>query len=270
MKNYKTISLFIILIFIFIINILVNDRSLSSIESFIKNMTISTEKVLYMPFNYITDKIDEYKVLKKEYKKTKKILYKIKTYDLMVSKLSEKNKRIKELEEMLELKNNYSNYDIITSSVVNRSVNGFYQTLTIDKGYKDGIKKNMAVISNKGLIGKILNTTKNTSTVKLLTSVNNSSQISVLIETKEKNIYGLLSGYQNNKFIVSGISDNTEIENYSKVVTTGLDDIFPSGILVGYVIGDIKDNFDLEKTIYVSPSSSFSDINYVSVLKRVD
>ena len=87
---------------------------------------------------------------------------------------------------------------------------------------------------------------------------------------QKKNIYGLLSGYQNNKFIVSGISDNTEIENYSKVVTTGLDDIFPSGILVGYVIGDIKDNFDLEKTIYVSPSSSFSDINYVSVLKRVD
>lgn len=251
-------------LFYFIID---DDRELSSIERGIKEVSIFTEKIVYTPVRFITNKIAEFSEMKDLYKNLKKQNTKLEQYDLLKTTLEEKDKRIKELESLLELKNNLSEYDTINASVINRNVGYFYETLTIDKGKKDGIKKDMAVITNYGLVGKVLNVTNNTSTVKLLTTVNDNFQISVIIQTDDKAIYGLLSGFKDNQFIIQGISDNTEIKEFSKVTTTGLDNIFPSGILVGYVDRQEKDNFDLTKTVFVNPSNSFDNINYVTVLK---
>lgn len=251
-------------LFYFIID---DDRELSSIERGIKEVSVFAEKIVYTPVRFITNKIAEFSEMKDLYKNLKKQNTKLEQYDLLKTTLEEKDKRIKELESLLELKNNLSEYDTINASVINRNVGYFYETLTIDKGKKDGIKKDMAVITNYGLVGKVLNVTNNTSTVKLLTTVNDNFQISVIIQTDDKAIYGLLSGFKNNQFIIQGISDNTEIKEFSKVTTTGLDNIFPSGILVGYVDRQEKDNFDLTKTVFVNPSNSFDNINYVTVLK---
>lgn len=271
MKKIKYAYLIIILSaisFLFLFYYIINDRNLSPVESFIKDKILYIEKILYTPIKFTVEKIDDYKNFESESKTIKKQIDKIKKYDNLKNELEEKKKIIKELETSLDLKNDLTDYDVISSSVINRVNNSFYQTLTIDKGKKDGIEKDMAVLSNKGLIGKILNTTKNTSTIKLLTTVNENYQISVLIEVNEKSIYGLLSGFEDGKLIVNNISDNTDISEFSKVVTTGLDNIFPSGILIGYVDKVKKDNFDLSKTVYVNPVSNFDDIKYVSVLKR--
>lgn len=271
MKKIKYAYLIIILSaisFLFLFYYIINDRNLSPVESFIKDKILYIEKILYTPIKFTVEKIDDYKNFESESKTIKKQIDKIKKYDNLKNELEEKKKIIKELETSLELKNDLTDYDVISSSVINRVNNSFYQTLTIDKGKKDGIEKDMAVLSNKGLIGKVLNTTKNTSTIKLLTTVNENYQISVLIEVNEKSIYGLLSGFEDGKLIVNNISDNTDISEFSKVVTTGLDNIFPSGILIGYVDKVKKDNFDLSKTVYVNPVSNFDDIKYVSVLKR--
>ena len=177
---------------------------------------------------------------------------------------------LKELENMLEIKNNQSDYTSISATVMNRKVGAWYDNLTIDKGSKDGVEEGDAVITSYGLIGKIIKVTNYSSNVKLLTSVNENFQISVKIESETESIYGLLSNYKDDYLIISGISNNKEIPTYSKVVTTGLDNRFPSGILIGYTEKEEKDNFDLARTIYVSPAHSLDDITYVSVLKKVE
>ena len=52
------------------------------------------------------------------------------------------------------------------------------------------------------------------------------------------------------------------------VTTTGMGDIFPSGILIGTVKRVSTDNFDLARTVEVEPYVDFDDINYVTILKR--
>ena len=96
------------------------------------------------------------------------------------------------------------------------------------------------------------------------------NKISVKIEVDDKSIYGLLSYYdkKNNAYIVEGISDNTEIKNGSKVVTTGLTDAFPAGILIGEVKNVTKDRYQLAKAVEVTPSIDFDDIDIVTVLDR--
>lgn len=248
--------------------ILNNNRNLTKIESGIKDMGIIVQKTAYIPIKFISDKIIDFSNMYGVYKNFKEQNKKLEQYELLNASLTEKNKIIEELEGLLELKNNLSDYSIINATVVNRNIGYFYDNITIDKGENDGIKKDMAVITNKGLIGKIKYVTNNTSTVQLLTTVNEEFQISVTVEQDDKSIHGLLSSFDNNQFVISGISDVVELKQGSKVITTGFGNLFPSGILVGYVDKSFNDRFDLERKVYINPSISFDSIRYVSILKR--
>ena len=114
----------------------------------------------------------------------------------------------------------------------------------------------------------IIKTSNNTSVIKLLTDENMTNKISVKIEYDGRFVYGLLSNYKDTFFLIDGISDNTNIDKGAKVVTSGLTDSFPSGILIGYVEEISTDNFDLSKTLKVKSKIDFNDIYYVTVLKR--
>ena len=93
-------------------------------------------------------------------------------------------------------------------------------------------------------------------------------KIAVLIENDGENVFGILSEYNNDEFIITGLSYNKEIKKDSIVTTSGLDNNFPPGLQIGKVISTKKDNFDLEQIVSVKPISNFDDINYVSILRR--
>ncbi len=262
------ISIFLLLLITYFV--IQDKRKLSIPEKLIKDSVLVVENIISTPLRYGETKIKYWKESKKTEQALKNQENKIKAYDRLESELTETKKRVKELENMLEIKNNQSDYTSISATVMNRKVGAWYDNLTIDKGSKDGVEEGDAVITSYGLIGKIIKVTNYSSNVKLLTSVNENFQISVKIESETESIYGLLSNYKDDYLIISGISNNKEIPTYSKVVTTGLDNRFPSGILIGYTEKEEKDNFDLARTIYVSPAHSLDDITYVSVLKKVE
>jgi rod shape-determining protein mreC len=262
------ISIFLLLLITYFV--IQDKRKLSIPEKLIKDSVLVVENIISTPLRYGETKIKYWKESKKTEQALKNQENKIKAYDRLESELTETKKRVKELENMLEIKNNQSDYTSISATVMNRKVGAWYNNLTIDKGSKDGVEEGDAVITSYGLIGKIIKVTNYSSNVKLLTSVNENFQISVKIESETESIYGLLSNYKDDYLIISGISNNKEIPTYSKVVTTGLDNRFPSGILIGYTEKEEKDNFDLARTIYVSPAHSLDDITYVSVLKKVE
>ena len=189
----------------------------------------------------------------------------------METKYEEAEKEIKDLKKVLELNNTLSESSYMNATIINRNIGYWYNTITIDKGEKDGVEKDMAVINNDGLIGIVTKTSKLNSTVKLLTTTDTNSKISVKIKVGEDNyIFGLLVGYDKDKksFIIEGIANNTEIPISSMVTTTGLGNNFPSGILIGRVDKITKDNFDLARTVLVKSSVDFDNINYVTVLKK--
>ena len=173
------------------------------------------------------------------------------------------------LKKSLEVNQVITDYKKINASVVNRNVGSWFNTVNINKGSKSGIKEGYAVITDKGLIGKIVSVSNFTSTVKLLSTDEAINKISVKIEVDDKSIYGLLSyNKKNNTYLVEGISDSTEITNGAKVVTTGLTDAFPAGILIGEVKSVTKDRYELAKAVLVTPSVDFNDIDIVTVLDR--
>ena len=267
------------LIFIFLIGIVLlalmykiinDDRQLTKLESLTKDTGLFINKIVSSPVKYIKSKIIESKEKKEMYDKYKTLKKKSDNYDLLEAKLEELEYQLKEMQKILELNNSLHKDSYLNATVINRNIGVWYDTITIDKGSKNGVKVDMPVIVNKGLIGKIIKVSNFNSTVKLLTSDNITNKISVKIKSDEDHVLGLLVDYDldSHLFIVEGIDQNIIIEPGALVTTTGLGDYFPSGIIVGKVNQVRTDNFDLAKIVEVKSEVDFNNLSYVTVLKK--
>jgi len=248
------------------------NRSLTIIEKGVKDIGLFLEGVIYTPVRWVSETIEvtkERQEINKEYDQLKR---KSLEYDLLEAKYNELDKEFKEITDLMELNSTMSEGTYVNATTINRNIDYWYQTITIDKGSKSDIKKGNAVINSKGLIGYVDTTSNYYSTAKLLTSENLNHKISVKIEVGELFVYGLLTYYDKDKniFMIEGISENTGIPKGSVVTTTGLGNTFPSGLVVGYVESTLMDNFELAKTVNIKPAANFEDISYVTVITKGD
>ena len=253
-KN-KLIVILSLLIFFLLISFTVSDtRKLTFIEKTLKDGLLFINKLVTKPFNLMENDTEMEDSIKNKY----------------LVEIDNLKEEIKTLKESLELNTILSDYDVISATTISRNLGYFYDTIILDKGSNDGVKINQAVTTNGGLIGKVIKLTHTTSTVKLLTSMSSNIQVSVQIKVNDKYLYGILTSYDNeeNVYTVEGITDTKDIKEGFSVTTTGMGDIFPSGILVGEVTSITKDNFDLEAIIKVKPSINIDKIDYVKILRR--
>lgn len=271
-KRYIVLAILIVIAFLIVITTksVKENRNLNFFEKAIKDSTTFVMNTAYKPISFVKKKIKENNEKNEMYKRYKSLKTKAEKSDLYKSRIKELKQENDKLKDTLELNKTTTDYKKINVSLINRNVGTWYNTATLNKGSKSGIKTGMAVVVNSGLIGKIINVSNFTSTVKLLTTDELSNKISVKIVYDDKNIYGLLTSYDRKKnvYLIEGISDSAEIKLNSDVVTTGLSEIFPSGILVGKVVGVTKDKYSLSRAVEVRPSVDFDDLSIVTVLDR--
>lgn len=247
------------------------DRELTFVEKGIKDTVLTVGDILGTPVRYVKNKWDILRNSEKIYSQYEEIVKEHSTFEQYQETIKELEIENEKLKNLLDLNSSLSDYEKVSATVINRNMNYWLESFTIDKGSSSGIKKNMAVVGNGGLVGYISQVSNYTSTVKLLTNTNLSSPVSVKIKmSNEKNAYGLLTGYDKEKqaYIIEGISDYGQIPVNAKVTTTGLGDKFPSGLLIGSVLDIQTDSFDLAKVVYIKPSTSIDDLSFVSVLIR--
>lgn len=246
------------------------DRQSNVIEGTVKDGVSIVERIFVYPFKNIGNffkNIGELNNARKENAELKKKLDGIK---MLEAENLELKSQIESLKKELSIDQVLSEYSYINASVLSRNVGYWYNTITIDKGKKSKIGVGDAVINNSGLIGKVISVTNLTATVKLITSSDLNTKISVAVNHDGHDLYGLIVGYnKDNKALrIEGISNSDVVKEGDYVYTSGLSGTFPSGVLVGNVYSVVADEYGLSKIIEVTPSADFDDLNYVSVLKR--
>jgi len=253
-----------------IINSNIKKDNLNFFERFTKDTSHIVSNIVLAPVKWIKKGVEKHNEKENIYKKYKELVEKYESIEFNEARMDELEKTNKALKDVLNIKKDLQGYSYLNSTVLSRNVGYFYDTITIDKGTHSGVKSDMAVITNKGLIGKVIKTSMLTSTVKLLSSENLDMKISVKIKVGDNYLYGLLTSYDMDKkcYIVEGISNDIEIPLDSVVTTTGMSEVFPSGILIGKVKEIGADNFDLAKIIYVGTEVNYDDLEYVTILKR--
>ena len=270
-KIVLIILLVICIVLGYMANIVSTNRQLTIFEKAIKDSVLTVSRVLTYPVDFVNNKIiasKEKKQMYNDYTNLKNELEQIKSYK---DENEELKKQLNDLKQLLEIDNMLTDYDKINATIISRDLAYWNEFITIDKGENAGIFKDMPVIVNNGLIGKVVKTTTFSSTVKLLTSYS-MDKISVKIKHNDDYIYGILSkyDYENDIYIIEGILENVDIEKGTIVTTTGMGDIYPAGIVIGQIVGVGTDNFDLSKVLQMKSNVDFHGINYVTVLKRGD
>lgn len=265
------ISIFIFCIIVgFIINVVITNRQLTIFEKAIKDSVLTVQKIISYPIDLVINKITENKEKDKmydEYLNLKQEIANINHYKLENEELKEE---LKEMKKLLELNNTLHDYIQFNAVVVNRNLNYWNDTITIDKGEHDGVVIGMPAVVGTGLIGKVISTSTFNSTVRLITATDVVEKISVKIQTEDGYVYGILSKYDNETktHIIEGVSLTDKIKNGSIVTTTGMGDIFPAGIMIGEITGVRTDTFDLSNVLEMKSKVDFDSINYVTLLKR--
>lgn len=258
------------IIFGFIANAVNEDRKLNILESAVKDTVLFVNKIVTAPFKWAGSEYKKYQEEQDLYKKYQELKKQVEQIDLNKAQILELQTEIKKYQDLLNINNTLMKSDYLNVSVIDRNVGYWYNNITVDKGTNSGVKVGMAVINNYGLVGKVIKTSNFNSVIKLLTTDEIENKISVKIKLDNKDVYGLLVGYNQvkNTFTVEGIDQNVDLKVGSTVMTTGLGGVFPSGVLVGYVKSVTSDNFGLAKIVEVTSLVDFDDLSYLTILKR--
>ena len=269
-KIFIVCSLIIFFIIGIIINVFVIDYQPTIFETAIKDSVLTVQKILSFPIDFITNKIAEKNEKDKMYDKYLELKNQVKEHEKYKIENEELKKQLSDMKELLNINDTIAEYTYLNATVISRNLDYWNDTLIINKGEHDGITKDMPVVIGTNLIGKVISTTTFNSTIRLITASAVVDKISIKIKNGNDYIYGILNGYNksNNTYTIEGISQNIKIENGSIVTTTGMGDIFPSGIVIGKITGVSTDTFDLSTVLEMQSLVNFDNINYVTILRR--
>jgi rod shape-determining protein MreC len=150
----------------------------------------------------------------------------------------------------------------LAAQVIGSSGSEQSRTVYIDKGSRDGIQLDMAVISATGVVGKVINVFKSTSLVLLI----NDQQSGVGTILEQSRLQGVLKGKSSGELIIDKIMADEEVKPGDKVLTSGGDQIFPKGLIIGTVDKIEKGPEFLQVT--VKPSAALNRLEEVLVIVK--
>lgn len=172
--------------------------------------------------------------------------------------LNQENARLKEL---LNFKQK-SLLRFVAARVIGRSPDNWTSSIIIDKGKNNRIKIGLAVVSPKGLVGRIVEAADNSSKVLL---INDPSQgVSSIVQRSRQE--GLVSGTLGGNLIMRYLPEDAQIVPGDIVVTSEFSQIYPKGLLIGRVISVRSDFSGLNKYAAVKPAVELSAVEEVLVI----
>jgi rod shape-determining protein MreC len=158
-------------------------------------------------------------------------------------------------------------YEYISAMVINNSVNRRNNYLTLNKGFKQGITKDMAVIAPNGVIGIVTTTSENFSSV-----ISILHEKSRLVAKIKKNDYpGTLIWKGNNSYYadLTDVPTHVEVEIGDTIVTGSYSNLFPEGILIGTVAEVSNKKGEDFLSIKVLFSIDYRCVTWVYVVKNL-
>jgi rod shape-determining protein MreC len=160
------------------------------------------------------------------------------------------------------------NFEFKTATVIKNSYSNTKNYLTINKGENDGVKQDLGVITSKGIVGIIDNTTKNYS--RVISILNTKSRINAQLKNSN-HIGSLIWNTKSPEFVqLIDISKFAPIKVGDTIITGGQSSIFPKGIPIGSIDAfTIDPNGDMY-TVNVKLFNDMTDVGHVFIITNTD
>ncbi|HWB91739.1 MAG TPA: rod shape-determining protein MreC [Puia sp.] len=158
-------------------------------------------------------------------------------------------------------------YKIMEAKVVGNSVTAPANYLTIHRGFDQGVRPNMGVTGPQGIVGSVVNVSKNFATVQSMLHY----QFRVVAKLKHNNETGTIQWDGQSPLYVTmkNIPRSVNVKIGDTVLTTQISSLFPANLMVGTVSEIIPDPSSNFYTLKVRAATNFSSIEYVYVIDNL-
>ncbi len=259
MRERKNVAVKILAVIVFLAFLIANSQSISNpIRTKLSDFSTLPLRAFHGIYNTVR-KVIPFASLREENRLLRDRL------DLLNRRLEEskllyaENQRLKDI---LSFKNAIP-YATIPAEVIGRDASNWSNSLIIDKGTIQGIRQNKAVISMRGLVGRVLEVGRYSSSILLISDPN--SKVGVVIQRNRQG--GMMIGRPDGRCKIIYIALDSDVIKGDKVITAGFGSIFPKGILIGDVVEVGKEPGRLYKYAIVRTAQEMTKLEEVLCIK---
>lgn len=236
---------------------------LKPLESFFRYLINPGSKAMYALSIKINNEAQEFATpdeLLAAYQKIKSEWLKNKINEVELETLRQENENLRQQLNFLKPKN----YNSIGVEVIGRNIDPTESTIIVNRGGKDGIKINYPVVVGEGiLIGKVVRAEEQFSVIRLLDD--NQSKVAATVVNYDKSL-GLVEGGYGISVQMNFIPQNETINIGAVIVTSGLEEVVPRGLLIGTVEAVEKEAYQPFQKSVIKPFANLDKITLASVL----
>jgi len=182
-----------------------------------------------------------------------------------IIRLREVEKENQGLRSLLAFKKE-SSYKSIAAQIVGRDIRNWYGSILIAKGKSDGVEKGAAVVSARGVIGKVIEVAPHISRVLLI--VDRNSRVGGVLQSSR--LSGIVEGLSSNLCVINYLPRRIKIDPGELVLTSGLGQIFPPGLPLGTINRVYPGKFGLHQYADLEPAADFDRLSQVMVMIKPD
>lgn len=231
------------------------------LSPFFRNAFLAVLRQPLIIFNWIGDEIQAMVFFHRNHYENKSLKDEVDVLRTRLARMEELARENERLRELLNFKET-SDYPLVAARVIARSAQSWSSIFLIDKGADDGIKKGMGVITRGGFVGRIIQVQSDISRVLLISDPN----LGVSAMSQRSRQEGLISGTLGKMLIMRYLPDEPDIVPGDIIVTSGLAETYPKGLIIGTVIEVNRDISGLSYHALVQPHADLGTIEEVLVI----
>lgn len=176
--------------------------------------------------------------------------------------LNSENERLRGL---LDLKEK-TKYKVLNARIIGRDPSIWFDSSIINRGSMDGVKLNMPVVTNGGLVGRVTAVSPLTAQIDLLTR-DKSGVGGIVGEISSSNALGVVMGTSKKDLIeMRYVSGSVDVQVGQSVYTSGQDGIYPAGLKIGEIVEVVSGSATTPHRIMIKPSSGMDSMQEVAIL----
>lgn len=154
----------------------------------------------------------------------------------------------------------------VVARVIAKDVSTEFRSIRINRGEQSGIKRNMAVLTQEGIVGRVLRTTAHSADV--VTILDLLSAVDTIVERSRAK--GIVEGRTEETCQLRYAVRTDDIQVGDILITSGLGGIFPKGVPVGTVSRVNRKPYGISQEVEVRPAADFSRLEEVMVITQID
>jgi len=174
------------------------------------------------------------------------------------TEIESSNARLRKLLDFQEA----TSYKMIAAEVVGKDPSPWFKTIVVNKGAAKGVLKGLPVVTPEGIVGQVIESASGYSKVMLI--IDQNSAVDALIQRTRAR--GIIQGESGGGFNFKYVLRKEDVRVEDRVVSSGLDGVFPKGFDLGHVSGVVRPMAGMFQVVTVLPSVDFDKLEEVFII----